>query len=212
VEEGRAVYGNIRQTIQYLLSTNLAEILIVLGSSLASIPVPFNPISLLWINLVTDGLPSLALASEPLPENILKESNRPNPKSFFDKRFITELFIMGIIITFLGLGIYIYLLGHTDILTAKSMTFSLLVFLCLSRALSCRSETKTFFELPPNYFLISSVIVTFFLHSAVQHTELFSRIFGVRPLEYSELGILFLISLIPPTLIESYKVLTRKKA
>ena len=212
VEEGRAVYGNIRQTIQYLLSTNLAEILIVLGASVANLPVPFNPISLLWINLITDGLPSLALAAEPLPKNILSESNRPNPGTFFDKRFTVELVVMGLIITIIGLGAYLYLSRNTDSLSARSITFSLLVFLCLSRALSCRSETKTFFELPVNYFLILSLTFTFILHSFFQTTELFSRVFEVRPLSYPELGLLFFISLFPSTIIEIYKLIRRKKS
>lgn len=212
VEEGRAVYGNIRQTIQYLLSTNLAEILIVLGSSLVNLQVPFNPISLLWINLITDGLPSLALAAEPLPKKILSESNRPNPTTFFDKRFTTELIIMGLVITIIGLGAYMYVSSITDPLSARSITFSLLVFLCLSRSLSCRSESKTFFELPPNYFLIASVTITFILHSFMQRTELFAKIFEVRPLDYTELLILFLLSLIPPTVIEIFKLVSRKRA
>lgn len=211
VEEGRAVYGNIRQTIQYLLSTNLAEILIVLGASLTSLPVPFNPIGLLWINLITDGLPSLALAAEPLSKNILSESKRPNPSTFFDLRFTAELVVMGVIITIIGLGTYIYLMDVTDPLSARSFTFSLLVFLCLSRSLSCRSERRTFFELEPNYFLISSVILTFILHSLFQETDLFARIFEVRPLSIKELGVLFLISLIPPTFIEVYKLISRKR-
>lgn len=211
VEEGRAVYGNIRQTIQYLLSTNLAEILIVLGSSLAGFAVPFNPISLLWINLITDGLPSLALAAEPLEKNILSESKRPNPSSFFDTRFTTELIFMGLVMTLIGLGGYIYLSGITDPLSARSLTFSLLVFLCLSRALSCRSEKKTFFELKPNIFLVSSVSLTFIFHSLMQRTEIFSKIFEVRPLDFQELLILFGISLIPSTIIEIYKLISRTR-
>ncbi len=209
VEEGRAVYGNIRQTIQYLLSTNLAEILIVLGSSLAGYAVPFNPISLLWINLITDGLPSLALAAEPLEKNILSESNRPNPSSFFDRRFTTELILMSLVMTIIGLGGYIYLSQVTDALSARSLTFSLLVFLCLSRVFSCRSEKKTFFELKPNIFLISSVTLTFIFHSIMQRTELFAKIFEVRPLDLYELLFLFGVSLIPSTFIEVYKLISR---
>src|SRR6266496_2916729 len=73
IEEGRTVYGNIRRTIGYLMSGNFAEILVMLGAAVAGWPAPLAPIHLLWINLVTDGLPALALASEPVPPSGLRE-------------------------------------------------------------------------------------------------------------------------------------------
>src|SRR3989338_8825264 len=91
VEEGRAIYGNIKRTIQYLLSGNLAEILIMFGAAVLGWPIPLAPIHLLWINLVTDGLPSLALAAEPVPERALEETTRPSPGAFFDSKFYREL-------------------------------------------------------------------------------------------------------------------------
>lgn len=210
VEEGRSIYGNIRQTIQYLLSTNFAEILIVLGSAFLGLMVPFNPMGLLWINLVTDGLPSLALAAEPLDKNILRTSKRPSPRNFFDKRFIVEMLIMGILMTVIGLGIYVYLINSGDSLKARSYAFTVLVFLCMSRSFSCRSEVKTFFQLKPNYYHLLAVAVTFVLHLSFQNTELFRKVFEVNSLTFIEIIFLFVISLIPSTLIEIYKLIAQK--
>lgn len=210
VEEGRGVYNNIRQTVRYLLSTNLAEILIVLGASIAGLQVPFNPMGLLWINLVTDGLPSLGLASEPLDKNVLADSSTPNPESFFDRKYVTELITMGILITIIGLGMYSYLAGLGDKDYARSCAFSLLVFICLSMSLACRSETKTIFELKPNYFLLITVVVTLILHVMLQRTALFREVFDVNTLSFKELMILFLISLLPPSFSEVIKIIKRK--
>ncbi|MDD4976813.1 MAG: cation-translocating P-type ATPase, partial [Bacteriovorax sp.] len=120
VEEGRAIFGNIRRTIQYLLSGNLAEILIMLGAAIMGLPAPLAPVHLLWINLVTDGLPSLALAAEPVPKNILGFSKRPSPQGFFDKSFYKEMAFVGIVTSVLTLAVYVYSLKHEDEITART--------------------------------------------------------------------------------------------
>lgn len=210
VEEGRAIYGNIKRTIQYLLSTNLAELLIMLGAVLLGMPVPLAPLSLLWINLVTDGLPSLALASEPVKRGSLKFSKRPSPSSFFDRAFYTELFFVGLLSTVLGLIIYDYSLQHYDLLSARSYMFNYMVYLCLFRSFSCRSETQTFFELKFNPIHLTSVVVPVVFQALVQYTELFQQLFKVRVVELSENLILIGISLIPVTFVEVYKLLRRR--
>ena len=211
VEEGRAIYGNIKRTIQYLLSTNLSEILIVLGSSIFSMPIPFTPIGLLWINLVTDGFPALALAAEPLDKNILVESPKPSPKSFFDTHFLTELFFIGTVMTILCLGVYYYMLETSDLLTAKSYAFALLVYMCLFRSFSCRSETRIFFQLKINYFHIGSIIIPILLQIGLERVGFFQKIFGIIPLDFNEHLLLFLISILPVTFVEIYKLLKKSR-
>lgn len=210
VEEGRAIYGNIKRTIQYLLSTNLAELLIMLGAVLLGMPVPLAPLNLLWINLVTDGLPSLALAGEPVGKDYLKTSHRPSPSSFFDRPFYLELFFVGILSTVLGLIIYDYSLQHYDLLTARSYMFSYVVYLCLFRSFSCRSETKTFFELKFNPIHLGSVLVPVVFQYIVQHTALFQKLFEVRSVDLRENAILIGISIIPVTFVEVYKLIRKK--
>lgn len=213
VEEGRAIYGNIKRTIQYLFSTNFSEILIVLGSSLMGLPIPFTPIGLLWINLVTDGLPSLALAAEPLDRSILKSSRRPSPATFFDRFFIKQLLTVGIIMTFLCLGLYKFLLAdpaYSEI-KARSMTFALLIFMSLSISFACRSETKIFFKLPLNIYHLASVLIPAFLHLGIQESETLRRVFHIVPLTLKEVLFLGFLCLIPPTVIEVNKLRIKHK-
>ncbi len=210
VEEGRAIYGNIKRTIQYLLSTNLAELLIMLGAVILGMPTPLAPLNLLWINLVTDGPPSLALAAEPVGKDYLKTSTRPSPSSFFDRPFYLELFFVGLLSTVLGLIIYDWTLQHYDELTAKSYMFLFLIYLCLVRSFSCRSETKTFFQLKFNPIHLMSVVIPVLLQLSIQYTEIYQKLFKVRSVSLIENAVLVLISMIPVTCVELYKLFKRK--
>lgn len=210
VEEGRGIFGNIKRTVQYLLSTNLAEILIMLGAVLLGLPVPLTPLGLLWINLITDGLPSLALASEPIRKNLLRSSQGPSPESFFDFSFMRELFYVALIMTAIELYVYSYMLKTSDLLSARSYAFTLLVYLSLFRSFSCRSETKTFFELPFNYWHLASVLLPIGIQTVLQMTETFESLFNVRTLSLQENILLFFLGLIPVTVVEVIKLWRRK--
>lgn len=212
IEEGRAIFGNIKRTVQYLLSTNLAEILVVLGASVMSLPIPFAPISLLWINLVTDGFPSLALAAEPVEKDFFRFSKTPSPKSFFDRHFMRELFFVGASMTALVLGVYVYALRYSDTITAQSYAFNLMVFMTLFRSFSCRSETRTFLELPFNRWHMASVIFPIGLQLLLQRFELFRKLLQVRSLTLQEGLILLGIGLIPLSIVELMKLIRRKRS
>lgn len=205
IEEGRAIYGNIKRTIQYLLSTNLAEILIVLGASILALPIPFTPIGLLWINLVTDGFPSLALAAEPLDKNILQDSKRPSPNTFFDNSFLVELFFVGLMMTVISLGTFAYMLQVSSVEKARSYTFSILVFMTLFRSFSCRSETKSFFQLRPNHYHLLSVLIPILLQLFLNQTALYQRLLKVQGLSFSENLYLIIASMIPFLILEFFK-------
>ncbi len=211
VEEGRAIFGNIKRTIQYLLSTNLAELMIVLGASLLGMPMPFVPLSLLWINLVTDGFPSLALAAEPVEKDFLKKSIGPSPSSFFDKNFVNEMLFVAILMTIIDLSLYYYMLKTGDELTAKSCAFHLLVYLCLFRSFSCRSEHRTYFQLTFNKFHILSVIVPIVLQLGLDTQSTFRDLFEISRLNPVMHAWLIMLALIPLTLIEMMKVLRYRK-
>lgn len=212
VEEGRAIYGNIRRTIQYLLSGNLAEILIMLGAAVIGWPAPLAPIHLLWINLVTDGLPALALAAEPVPKNVLTSIKRPSPISFFDQIFYREMVFVGLLTAGLTLAVYGYSLKTADELTAKTHAFTFLVFAELLRSFASRSEVKTFFQLGLTsniYHLLAvgfPVLFQIFLH----HNAIFREIFKVKEISWYEGILLFLITLIPLLIIETKKFLKQR--
>lgn len=211
VEEGRAIFGNIKRTIQYLLSTNLAEIMVMFGAVIIGLPVPVAPLALLWINLVTDGFPSLALAAEPVSKDYLSTSHRPSPESFFDKSFMRELYLVAALMTVIELVVYYYVFKTQDPLSAKSIAFNLLVYLCLFRSFSCRSEEKTFFELPFNPWHLASVIIPLLFQTGLQNVEVFQRLFKVRALTLEETAVIFGLSLLPVTAVEIVKIIRRRK-
>lgn len=210
VEEGRAIYGNIKRTIQYLLSTNLSELLIVLGASILSLPVPFTPIGLLWINLVTDGFPSLALAAEPISKDILKETKRPSPSTFFDRSFILELFFVGLLMTIICLSLFYYKLNNGTEEEARTYAFTLLVFMTLFRSFSCRSENLSIFELRLNYYHLVSVLFPISLQLIIDESEIYQKIFKIKELDSIENVFIIFLALIPVAVIEFYKIWRRK--
>lgn len=213
VEEGRAIFGNIRRTIQYLLSGNLSEILIMLGAAIAGWPAPLAPIHLLWINLVTDGFPSLALAAEPVPKNVL-QGKAPSSKNFFDKHFYKEMFFIGSITAIMSLGLYGYMLKTTDEITARTYTFSFLVFAELFRSFACRSEDKTFFQMGAfsNVYHLIAVAVPLLFQIWLHHSDTFQDVFKVKHLEWWDCLIMIAVTLIPVTFLEVRKLIkqTRK--
>lgn len=211
VEEGRAVYGNIRRALQYLLSTNMAELFFILISLIAGWPVPLLPVNLLWLNLITDGIPALALAAEEVPKEYLQQSQRPSTKSFFDRVFYGEMVFIGLLITLMCLAVYFYGLRYHDLLEARTLGFSFLVYAVLFRSFSCRSETKTFFEMKPNFYHLLSVLIPVVLQVLIQKNELLSRVFKIHEISLEKNLILMGLAAIPVTLVEVYKIFKRRK-
>jgi P-type Ca2+ transporter type 2C len=210
VEEGRAVNGNIKRTLQYLFSTNLAELIFILTTAILGWPIPLLPINLLWLNLVTDGLPSLALAAEPVHPGFLEHSKRPSSESFFDRIFYQEMLLVGVLITIISMGVYYYGLKNYEMNMARSLAFSFIVYTILFRSFSCRSETLTFFEMKPDPKLILAVVGPVLFQLGMQHSEFLLKLFKVVPLKFEYSLILIGLSLIPVTLVEIYKMWRRK--
>ena len=206
IEEGRGIFGNLKRTLQYLLSTNLAELLFILFAIFLGLPVPLLPINILWINLVTDGLPALALASEEIPEKYLEQSKRPSTKSFFDKGFFQELFIVGIAITLTGLGIYCYVLNQYDIITSRSLIFSFMVYVILLRSFSCRSDDRTFWQLRMNWIHLGSVLLPLIFQIFFQYSSFLRDVFMVGFIPVSQHLLLLVLAFIPVLVTECYKI------
>ncbi|MBI4450613.1 cation-translocating P-type ATPase, partial [Candidatus Woesearchaeota archaeon] len=145
VEEGRRIYDNIQKFLAYLLSGNIAEVLIVLLAVLFGYPLPLAAIQILWINLVTDGLPALALGVEPAEPGVMSRKPRKPEKSIF-KGIEAYLFAYPMIVLVGAMALFV-LNYQADLMLAQTLVFTALVFFELGQALSCKSLTSTVFRI-----------------------------------------------------------------
>lgn len=212
VENGRNVYANIKRSIQFLLSGNFAGILVVLIASLAGLPVPFAAVHLLFINLVTDSLPAIALGLEPHKHQVMKEKPRPMNESILTKTFLTRVGIEGAVIGLITLAAF--LIGYQDGNTrlASTMAFGVL---CLSRLVhgyNCKGKrpvifTKSFFN---NIYMQGAFIAGLVLLTAVLTIPALQGMFSVQPLRMSQLFTVYGLALLNLPVIQLLKALRKK--
>jgi Ca2+-transporting ATPase len=191
VHEGRAIYDNIRKFIRYLLGGNIGEILTMFLASLIGMPLPLLPLQILWVNLVTDGLPAMALGLEPPEPGVMERKPRPANESVFARGLgwhligrgvyigISTLLVMAIGLTYSGFK------GGVDLELARTMAFTNLVFAQLFYVFDCRSERFSPFELGffKNPFLVGAVCCSVLMHLfAIYYTPM-NPIFGTTPLD-----------------------------
>ena len=214
VEEGRVIFANIKKFVSFLLSCNIAEVAIVFLSILFGLPSPLTPIQLLWLNLVTDAFPALALGVEPAEPGIMKEDPRDPRKSIISGKTRTNLISQSIFITIAVLLSYVVglkLIFPDSIEGAHTMVFATLITSELLRAFSVRSETYTLKELgfASNPQLIKATILSFALLLLVMYVPILTKLFEVVALTWEWIPVLIL-SLIPLILGEIAKVARRK--
>jgi Ca2+-transporting ATPase len=211
VEEGRGVYDNIRKTLQYLLASNCGELLLMTGCVLVGLPVPLLPIHLLWINLVTDGLPALCLAADPVDPDVMKRGPRGRGERITDRRFLSRLMLSGVVTAMVSFGVYFHGLGTGSVEAARSMAFTSVVFIELLKAFSFRSETKAVWQMPPlaNLQLVLVVTASFALQIWAHHTSLLSRFLQTTLPPWSERWLLLALAFIPLAVLEAGKLIRR---
>ena len=142
VEEGRGIYDNIRKTLQYLLAGNTGELLLMTICVVVGLPTPLLPIHLLWINLVTDGLPALCLATDPIDPDVMKRHPRRRSERITDRSFLGTMFLTGFLTAGVAFAVYLYVLKTGTAELARTHAFAVLVFAELLRSFGARSETK----------------------------------------------------------------------
>lgn len=207
VENGRNVYANIKNSIQFLLSGNFAAILMVLFASLASLPVPFAPVHLLFINLLTDSLPAIALGLEPHSARVMEEKPRPMNESILTKTFLTSVGVEGLSIGIMTAAAF--LIGYSDgnALLASTMAFATL---CLSRLVhgyNCKSAyptlfTKKFFN---NIYLQGAFLIGFLLLNLVLLVPAVHNLFQVQTLAIGQLLTVYGLALLNLPVIQILK-------
>ena len=187
VENGRNIYNNIQKTIQFLLSGNAAGIISVLYASLLALPVPFKAVHLLFINLLTDSLPAIALGMESHDPDIMKEKPRSKNQSILTKKILTAIGLEGLIIAIATIIAYTIGLKNSDN-TASTMAFATL---CLSRLIhgfNCKSDKCVWFKkaMYNNKSLLGAFAIGLVLLNVVLFVPLLQPIFSVEPLRITE--------------------------
>ncbi len=214
VEEGRVIFSNIKKFVSFLLSCNIAEVLIVFLSILFGLPSPLTPIQLLWLNLVTDAFPALALGVEPAEPGLMEEPPRDPKESIISGDIRTNLISQSIFITLAVLGAYVVGLKWIfpdSIEGAHTMVFATLITSELLRAFSVRSVKFTLKELgfTSNSYLIKAVILSFALLLLVMYVPVLTDLFEVVSLTWEWIPVLIL-AIIPLVFGEVAKVIRRK--
>ena len=214
VEEGRGIYDNVAKTLGYLLAGNVGELFVMLFAGLAGWPLPLLPIQLLWINLVTDGLPALALATDPVDPDVLSRPPRRSEAELMDKPFISRTLLTGFLTASVALTVFAYeFFADKDAAQARNAAFSALVIAELLRSFGARSETRTIFEvgLFSNIRLLAVVAVSFLLQLMIHHTPVLEGVFGTEPVTWRQCITWIALGAVPLTVMEIRKVLLRSR-
>ncbi|MCF6096659.1 calcium-transporting P-type ATPase, PMR1-type [Thermovorax subterraneus] len=213
VEEGRVIYSNIRKFIFFLLSCNIAEILIIFVSMLAGLPIPLKPIQLLWINVLTDAFPALALGMENKEPDIMQRPPRKPEEPIIDGRMRWQIAIQSIFMTVAVIGVFVYALKTTaDLEKARTFAFTTLIFSELLRAYTSRSETYSVFKIGffTNRFMVLGTSISLILLLAVIYIPFLRTVLDTTYLTFMEMDIIILFGLIPFASAEISKIFLRK--
>jgi Ca2+-transporting ATPase len=213
VREGRKIYDNIRKFIKYLLTTNSGEIWTLFLAPLVGLPIPLLPIHILWINLVTDGLPALALSAEPAESDVMKRPPRHPRESIFAHGLGSHAIWVGLLMA----GIVLFLQAwslKTEHVHWQTMVFTVLCLTQLGHVLAIRSEKESLFKMGlfSNKYLLGAVALTFILQMATIYVPFLNPIFKTEPLTSSELTITIALSSVVFFAVEVEKLMKRRKA
>ncbi|MGO4982367.1 cation-translocating P-type ATPase [Lactobacillus amylovorus] len=211
VANGRTVFENIKNAIMYLLSGNLSAIITVLFASIGGFPVPFIAVQLLFINLVTDSLPALAIGMEPGAPDILDRKPRDPKVGILDKSLITKVTLQGIIIS-VGV-IAAFMIGRqTSAAVACTMAFSTLTFARLLHGFNCRSQHSIFkIGFKNNWYSLAAFAVGTLLLALILFVPGLHSLFAVTPLTNTQLLWIIGLALMPTIIIQIVKVVQENR-
>ena len=216
VEEGRGVYENIRKSVHYLLSCNISEILIMLLATLFGTPLPLLPVQILWINLVTDGLPALALAVDPKDPDLMRRPPRAPNERFLTKQRLLLMFGQGVFLTVIAMLAFVYCLYGMDVSLerARTLTFSIIVLSQLAHSLNCRNDRRSLFAIGlfTNKPLLWAVGFSALLQALIVLTPTVQPIFRVTSFDAAHWLLAFGIGVLPVVGMEGWKAIRRVMA
>ena len=208
VEEGRGIYDNIRKTLQYLLAGNCGELLLMTTAIILALPSPLLAIHLLWINLVTDGLPALCLATDPIDSDVMKQPPRARHERITDGGFLSTMFLTGALTAGVSFAVYLYALKFETPEMARTHAFATLVFAELLRSFGARSETRPLWRMNlfSNLNLLVVVGISFSIQVWSHHNALLSGLLKTSLISFSDCLMLLAVGAIPLIVLELVKV------
>ena len=212
VKEGRKIYDNIRKFIKYLLTTNSGEIWTLFLAPLIGLPIPLLPIHLLWINLVTDGLPALALSAEPAEGDVMTRPPRHPKENIFSHGLGVHAIWVGLLMGGVVLAVQAWAV-KTEHAHWQTMVFTVLCLSQLGHVMAIRSERESLFTIGifSNRYLLGAVVLTFVLQLATVYVPVLNSIFKTTPLTLNELIVTFALSSVVFWAVEIEKLLKRKE-
>ncbi|MEC1376105.1 calcium-translocating P-type ATPase, SERCA-type [Heyndrickxia sp. FSL K6-6286] len=214
INEGRNIYENIRKFVRYLLASNVGEILVMLFAMLLSLPLPLVPIQILWVNLVTDGLPAMALGLDKPEDDVMRRKPRHPKEGIFARRLgwkvISRGFLIGIVTLLAFLTIYHK--NPENLAYAQTVAFATLVLTQLIHVFDCRSEKSIFSRNPfGNMYLVWAVISSLLLMLLAIYVPALQPIFHTIPIEPKDWMLIIGLSSVPTFLLAG-SLFVRKKA
>jgi Ca2+-transporting ATPase len=212
VEEGRGIYDNIRKTLQYLLAGNTGELLLMTVCVVVGLPTPLLPIHLLWINLVTDGVPALCLATDPIDPDVMSRQPRLRSARIADRRFLHTMFITGALTAGVAFAVYVYVLQTGTVEEARTYAFTALVFAELLRSFGVRSDTTPVWRISllTNVNLVLVVALSFSLQVWSHHNATLGRFLKTSPVPFADGLWLLAVGAIPLVILEILKRARRR--
>jgi Ca2+-transporting ATPase len=211
VEEGRVIYDNVRKFIKYILATNSGEIWLMLVAPLAGMPLPLLPLQILWLNLVTDGLPALALGVEPPEEDVMRRPPYSPNENIFARGLGRHVIWVGLLMgsLSLGAGYRYWSLGDPN---WQTVLFTTLTFSQMAHVMAIRSERQSLFRLGllSNKALLGAVMLTFLLQLALIYSPVLQSLFKTNPLPPLDLAVTIALSLTVFLAVELEKWLLRR--
>lgn len=212
VANGRNVYRNIKNAIQFLLSGNMAGILSVVYTSIMALPVPFAPVHLLFINLLTDSLPAIAIGMEPAEHGLLDRKPRDPKEGILSKDFMLKILVQGALIAICTMTAFHIGLKHGSASTASTMAFCTLTLSRLFHGFNCRSRHSIFrLGFASNWYSLGAFLAGVILLSLVMFVPFLEKLFSVTPLSGIQVGIVYGLAVIPTIIIQLAKVIKENR-
>ena len=213
VEEGRGVFDNIRKTVHFLLSCNVSELLVMLFATLLGLPLPLLPIQILWMNLVTDGIPALALAVDPKAPDLMARAPRRPEARLLDGGRLLAIGGEGLMLGLIALGAFSYCLYglHLELDQARTVAFTVMVVVQLVHSFNCRSERLSLFQLGvgTNRVLVWAFLLSLVVQVAVLTVPAAASVFKVAALPIEVWLLMGAMGVLPFLIMEVIKVLRR---